>query len=126
MQHSPRFLAAVTAAKGRIAELTVAEWAAGPPPGAALVDVREDAEWAAGRAAGALHLGKGVLERDVEAALPDLDQPIVLYCGGGFRSALAAAALVDMGYRRVYSLAGGWKAWRAADLPVVGVDGAPQ
>lgn len=120
MQHSPRFLAAVAAAQARISELSVAEWAAAPPPGAALVDIREDHEWQAGRAEGALHIGKGVLERDVEAALPELDRPIVLYCGGGFRSALAAAALQDMGYTRVYSLAGGWKAWLAAGLPTAG------
>ncbi len=120
MQHSPRFLALVSAAKARITELSVDEWASGPPPGAVLVDTREDHEWQAGHALSALHIGKGVLERDAEAALPSLDQPIVLYCGGGFRSALAAAALQDMGYRRVYSLAGGWKAWLARGLPTEG------
>jgi rhodanese-related sulfurtransferase len=119
-RHSPRFLAAVEAAKARIDEIdvggTVAGLAGDAPP--VLVDVREAQEWARGHAAGAVHLSKGVLERDVEAAFPDPDTPLVLYCGGGFRSALSADALQAMGYRRVWSLAGGWRAWCAADAPV--------
>jgi rhodanese-related sulfurtransferase len=118
MDHSPRFLALVDAARARVRELSVAAYAAAPPAGAILVDVREDSEWAAGHAEGAVHLGKGVLERDVEKRFPDLDAPLVLYCGGGFRSAISAAALVDMGYRNVWSLDGGWKGWVAAGLPV--------
>jgi rhodanese-related sulfurtransferase len=86
-----------------------------------LVDVREDSEWEEGRAAGAVHLGKGVIERDVERMFPDLDADIVLYCGGGYRSALAADALQKMGYRRVQSMNGGWRRWRELALPVTGV-----
>ena len=83
-----------------------------------LVDIREESEWAAGHAAGAMHLGKGVIERDIEKKIPDKDAKIVLYCGGGFRSALAADALQKMGYRNVISLEGGWKQWKDAGLPV--------
>ena len=119
MDHSPRFLKLVEQTRARIREATIAEVQARKDSGAQfhLVDVREDHEWEAGHASGALHLGKGILERDVERALPDLDADIVLYCGGGFRSALAADALTTMGYRHVSSLAGGWKAWLAAGLP---------
>ena len=119
MEHSPRFLKLVDDAKSRVRETTVAEVRAWQEGGRRfhLVDVREDREWEAGRAAGAVHLGKGVIERDIEKALPDLDAEIVLYCGGGYRSALAADALVKMGYWNVYSMAGGWKAWLAAGLP---------
>jgi rhodanese-related sulfurtransferase len=84
----------------------------------ALVDVREDSEWAASHAAGAIHLGKGIIERDIETAIPEVDKKIVLYCGGGYRSALAADALQKMGYRAVFSLAGGWRAWKAAGMPI--------
>ena len=83
-----------------------------------LIDVREESEWAKGHAAGALHLGKGVIERDIEKQIPDLDAELVLYCGGGSRSALAAAALQQMGYRNVVSMAGGFKDWKAAGLPI--------
>jgi rhodanese-related sulfurtransferase len=83
-----------------------------------LVDVREESEYAAGHAAGAIHLGKGVIERDVEARVPDPATPLVLYCGGGFRSALAADALQKMGYLNVVSMDGGWTAWVKAGLPV--------
>jgi rhodanese-related sulfurtransferase len=82
-----------------------------------LVDVREDSEWDKGHAAGAIHLGKGVIERDVERAIPDKDSEVVLYCGGGFRSALAADALQKMGYRNVISMDGGWKRWKALGFP---------
>ena len=120
MQHSERFLALVADAKARIREVTVADvqadWAAGAD--LALIDTREESEWNAGRARGAVHLGKGVIERDIERAVPDPEARIVLYCGGGYRSALAADALQKMGYRNVFSLAGGWRAWTAAGMPV--------
>jgi rhodanese-related sulfurtransferase len=83
-----------------------------------LVDVREDHEWAAGHAAGAMHLGKGIIERDIEARVPDKSTRLVLYCGGGYRSALAADNLQKMGYTDVISLDGGWRAWQQAGLPV--------
>jgi rhodanese-related sulfurtransferase len=85
--------------------------------GAVLVDVREDGEWEAGHALGAIHLGKGIIERDIENAVPDKDAVMVLYCGGGYRSALAADALMKMGYRNPVSLDGGWRAWQEAGLP---------
>lgn len=120
MQHSERFLALVADAKERIREMTVADvqadWAAGAD--LALIDTREESEWNAGRARGAVHLGKGVIERDIERAVPDPEAKIVLYCGGGYRSALAADALQKMGYRNVFSLAGGWRAWTTAGMPV--------
>lgn len=120
MQHSERFLALVADAKSRIREVTVADveadWAAGAD--LALIDTREESEWNAGRARGAVHLGKGVIERDIERAVSDPEAKIVLYCGGGYRSALAADALQKMGYRNVFSLAGGWRAWTAAGMPV--------
>ena len=120
MQHSERFLALVNDAKTRIREITVGEVANDLADGNefALIDTREESEWNAAHAAGALHLGKGIIERDIEAAIPDVDAKIVLYCGGGYRSALAADALQEMGYTNVYSLAGGWRAWKAAGLLV--------
>ncbi len=114
MDHSPRFLRLVDDAKTRVKEISVEDVkkkrAAGEP--FELVDVREESEWAAGHVKGARYLGRGTLERDLEKAIPDPDREIVLYCGGGFRSALAAESLTKMGYRRVFSLAGGWKAWK--------------
>lgn len=120
MQHSERFLALVNDAKTRIRESTVGEVANDIADGNefALIDTREESEWNAAHAAGARHMGKGIIERDIEAAIPDVDAKIVLYCGGGYRSALAADALQQMGYRNVYSLAGGWRAWKAAGLLV--------
>ncbi len=120
MQHSQRFLALVNDAKARIREITVGEVATDIADGNefALIDTREESEWNAAHAAGARHMGKGIIERDIEAAIPDVDAKIVLYCGGGYRSALAADALQEMGYRNVYSLAGGWRAWKAAGLLV--------
>ncbi len=116
MEHSPRFLAIVTEARARISEISVEEvrtkLARGD--GFELVDVREDGEWAAEHIRGARHIGRGVLERDIEEAIPDLDRDIVLYCGGGFRSALAADSLRQMGYTRVRSMAGGWRDWLLA------------
>jgi len=120
MAHSAGFLRLVNDAKTRIREVTVedVERSREAIESFYLVDVREDSEWDAGRAAGALHLGKGVIERDIEAAIPDKQAKIILYCGGGFRSALAADTLQNMGYTNVTSLAGGWRAWREAALPV--------
>lgn len=117
MHHSDEFVALVNDAKGRVRETNLEQWPALAAGGALLIDVREDREWNAGHAAGARQFGRGVLERDIVQAVPDKDQALVLYCGGGFRSALAADNLQKMGYRNVYSLAGGWKAWLAAGLP---------
>jgi rhodanese-related sulfurtransferase len=109
-------------ARSRIKEVTVEETrerlAAGG--GVRLIDVREDNEWEAGHAAGAEHLGKGIIERDIEERVPDKGTPLILYCGGGYRSALAADALERMGYTNVYSMAGGWRAWKEADAPTEG------
>lgn len=118
-QHSPGFLAIVTDAKTRVKETNVPEVLARRAAGEAitLVDVREESEYAAGHAAGAIHLGKGVIERDIEKALPDLNAPLVLYCGGGFRSAMAGDNIQKMGYTNVLSMAGGWSAWTAASAP---------
>jgi len=120
MKHSPRFLAIVDDAKARIRQCTIADVKARFDRGEPfeLVDVREDAEWAVCRARGARHIGRGVLERDVEALIPDKAAPIVLYCGGGFRSALAADNLQKMGYTNVVSMGGGIRAWREAGYPV--------
>ena len=89
-----------------------------PRDGHVLIDVREDREWAEGHAAGAIHLSKGVIERDIESEIPDKSTTMVLYCGGGYRSALAADELQKMGYTNVISLDGGWRAWNQAGLPV--------
>ena len=120
MQHAPGFLALVAEAKRHIRETTPEEVRRRQEAGARfhLVDVREDREWEQGRASGAVHLGEGVLERDVERAIPDRDAEIVLYCGGGFRSALAADTLRQMGYQNVLSMDGGWKRWCELGYPV--------
>jgi len=120
MKHSPGFLALVTDAKQRVAECTVADVRARLDRGETFhfVDVREDGEFAVDHAQGARHIGRGVLERDIETLIPDHDAPIVLYCGGGYRSALAADNLQRMGYTRVISMDGGIKAWRDAGYPV--------
>ncbi len=120
MKHSPGFLAVVEEAKTRVAEMTVAAYAemAAAGEGHVLVDVREESEWAAGHAAGAIHLGKGIIERDIETRVPDHETLLVLYCGGGYRSALAGDSIQRMGYRNVRSLAGGWRAWKEAAMPV--------
>jgi rhodanese-related sulfurtransferase len=119
MQHSEGFLKLVDEAKRRIHEIsveaTLERLAAGE--GARLIDVREDHEWQAGHAAGAQHLGKGIIERDIEQQVPDFGTELILYCGGGYRSALVAEVLQRMGYYDVSSLAGGWKAWQEVGAP---------
>ncbi len=118
--HSPGFLALVSDAKSRIRTIDMEELKRMRESGQAfrLIDVREESEWAAGHAAGAMHLGKGIIERDIEKAIPDGEEMLVLYCGGGYRSALAADNLRRMGYRNVISLDGGWRAYRDSGLPV--------
>lgn len=120
MKHSPGFLALVEAAKKTVRVCTAAEAKARLDAGERFhfIDVREDGEFAVDRAAGARHLGRGVLERDIESVIPDRDAEIVLYCGGGFRSALAAESLGKMGYRNVVSMDGGMRAWREAGYPL--------
>jgi rhodanese-related sulfurtransferase len=116
MQHSPGFLALVNDAKSRVRELNLAQARArlAANPDALLIDVREESEWAAGHAVEAQHLGKGIFERDLEAKFPVKDRELILYCGGGFRSALTADAAQKMGYTNVWSLDGGYKAMTAA------------
>jgi len=118
--HNPGFLALVNAAKSRIRQIDIGEYqrmvAAHQPH--RLIDIREDHEWTAGHAAGSLHLGKGIIERDIETEVPQKEATLVLYCGGGYRSALAADALREMGYRNVISLDGGWRAYQGSGLPV--------
>jgi len=115
MDHTPRFLALVAQVRARITEVSVAEvQGLLSSDSVRIVDVREDREWSAGRVSGAIHAGKGVIERDIETLVPDVNTPIVLYCGGGYRSALAADALQRMGYTHVRSMDGGWRAWNDA------------
>jgi rhodanese-related sulfurtransferase len=120
MAHNPGFLKLVNEAKSRVKETDIAGYkkmlADGSKP--VLIDVREDSEWAVGHAAGAVHLGKGVIERDIETKIPEKGAKLVLYCGGGFRSALAADALQQMGYTDVISLDGGWRAIQQSGLPI--------
>ena len=116
MKHSDGFLNLVNDAKARIREVSVAETQQRLRENrdAKLIDVREDNEWDAAHAAGAIHLGKGIIERDIETTVPDKNTELILYCGGGYRSALAADVLERMGYTNVFSMAGGWKAWQEA------------
>jgi len=116
--HAPAFLALVNDAKSRVKQVNIDEYKKMPRDRHVLIDVREDGEWTAGHAAGAIHLGKGIIERDIENQIPDKSKTLVLYCGGGFRSALAADALQKMGYTDAISLDGGWRAWNQAGLPV--------
>jgi rhodanese-related sulfurtransferase len=116
--HNPGFLALVNEAKAQIRQVDLAEYQQMPREGHVLIDIREDREWDAGHAAGAIHLGKGVIERDIESEIPDKSTTMVLYCGGGYRSALAALELKKMGYKNAISLDGGWRAWNQAGLPV--------
>jgi len=120
MQHSPGFLKLVNLDRPNVKELTVeqARERLGRNPQAVLLDVREDSEWDTGHAAQAVHLGKGILERDLETTVPDPNREIIMYCGGGYRSVLTAAAAQKMGYRNVYSLIGGYKALVQAQWPM--------
>lgn len=119
-QHSPGFLKLVEEAKKRVKETNPPEVKKRLDAGEKfhLVDVREESEWARGHLPGALHLSKGIIERDIERVIPDRSAPIILYCGGGFRSALAAENLQKMGYTNVVSMDGGWSGWFEAGYPV--------
>ena len=119
MKHSEGFLKLVNDAKSRIHEVTVEQTRKrmDANPSVKLLDVREDNEWQAGHAAKAEHLGKGIIERDIEQMVPGKSTELILYCGGGYRSALAADVLQQMGYTNVFSMAGGWKAWKDSGAP---------
>ena len=122
MTHSERFLRIVEDARQRVKEISpeeVNEKLAGGE-NLLLIDTREDHEWERGHIAGATHLSKGIIERDIEGVAPDLDTPIVLYCGGGYRSVLAARSLAEMGYNHVRSMSTGWTGWQARGFPVAG------
>jgi rhodanese-related sulfurtransferase len=117
--HSPQFLKLVQDAKKRVKETNVAEVKRRMDAGEKflLVDVREDNEWAKGHLPGAVHMGKGIIERDIEQRVPDTGAKLILYCGGGFRSAIAGDNLQKMGYTNVESMDGGWRGWLEAGLP---------
>lgn len=119
MAHAPKFLAIVNDAKKRVKETNVPDVKRRIEAGEKMVvvDVREESEWAAGHLPGAIHVGKGIIERDIEQRVPDTSANIILYCGGGFRSALSADNLQKMGYTNVESMDGGWKGWVAAGYP---------
>lgn len=117
MDHSQEFLQLVAAAMGNVREVTVEETRKRVADGAILIDVREDNEFEAEHAAGAKHMGRGIIERDIVQTIPDKDAEIILYCGGGYRSALAADNLQKMGYANVWSMAGGWHAWEESGAP---------
>ena len=119
MKHSEGFLKIVDDAKSRVREVSVAETQQRmrDDPGVKLIDVREDHEWNEAHAAGAIHLGKGIIERDIETTVPDKDTELILYCGGGYRSALVTDVLQKMGYTNVFSMAGGWKRWQELGYP---------
>jgi rhodanese-related sulfurtransferase len=121
MQHAPGFLKLVESVRPQIREINIEEARArlAANPGALLLDIREDSEWAAGHAKEARHLGRGVLERDIEGMIPDPSTEVIMYCGGGFRSALACDVAQRMGYRNVASLAGGYKAMAAANWSMI-------
>jgi rhodanese-related sulfurtransferase len=120
MDHSPGFLKVVNEARPRVKEITIAQARErlAQNPRAVLMDVREDSEWGKAHAAQAVHLGKGVLERDLEKMVPDADAEIIMYCGGGFRSVLTADSAQKMGYRNVASLTGGYRALVEANWPM--------
>src|ERR1700751_4278304 len=120
MQHTPRFLKIVNEAKARVKETTVDEVKERLDQGDkfVLVDVREESEYAKDHLPGAIHLGKGIIERDIEHRVPELNTPVVLYCGGGYRSALAADNLQRMGYTNVLSMDGGIRGWREKKYPL--------
>jgi rhodanese-related sulfurtransferase len=118
-QHSPRFLAISAEAKNRVLECTIQDLKIRMDQGESLllIDVREESEFKAGHIPGAIHLSKGIIERDIEATVPDPNKEILLYCGGGFRSALSAENLQRMGYKNVVSVDGGWRGWTEANYP---------
>lgn len=118
MQHTKEFLELAEDARSRVREISVAETLEKVKNGASLIDVREDNEFEAGHAKGATHIGRGVIERDIVGKFPDKNQEMILYCGGGYRSALAADNLQKMGYKKVFSMTGGWTAWKEKDAPV--------
>jgi rhodanese-related sulfurtransferase len=120
MEHAPGFLKLVNESKQRIKELTVAQAKErlAKNPQALLIDVREDSEWEKGHSTQAIHLGKGILERDLEKRVPDVNRELIMYCGGGFRSALTADVAQKMGYKNVFSLAGGYRALAEAQWPM--------
>jgi rhodanese-related sulfurtransferase len=120
VKHNPGFLQLVNAVRPRVTHTDPAAVKARLDRHETFhfIDVREDGEWAVDHAAGARHIGRGVLERDIETLLPDREADIVLYCGGGYRSTLAADSLQQMGYRRVASMEGGMRAWREAGYPL--------
>ena len=120
MKHSAEFLQVVDDAKSRVREVDVAETRQRMNEGAELIDVREDNEWEAGHAAGARHMSRGIIERDIVQTYSNKDTELILYCGGGFRSALAADMLQKMGYSKVFSMAGGWKSWKDSNAPIEG------
>ena len=117
--HNPAFLALVEEARKQVRECTVPELRARQVAGDTftLIDVREESEYAAGHLPGAIHIGKGVIERDIETKVPDPKTPLVLYCGGGFRSVLAGQSLQKMGYTNIISMDGGWRVWNEQGLP---------
>lgn len=118
MDHSAEFLTLVADAMRNVREVSVAETQERIASGAVLIDVREDNEFEAAHAAGASHMGRGIIERDIVQAIPDKNAELILYCGGGYRSALATDNLQKMGYTNVWSMAGGWHAWEEANAPV--------
>jgi rhodanese-related sulfurtransferase len=117
MEHSSEFLKIVSDVMPRVREVSVDDARERLERGAVLIDVREDNEYAEGHAHGARHMGRGIIERDIIQTVPDKDTELILYCGGGYRSALAADNLMKMGYTNVLSMAGGWKAWQEAGAP---------
>ena len=118
MQHSTEFLKIAEDARSRIRELSVPETRERIKSGATLIDVREDNEYEASHAKGSRHMARGIIERDIVQTFPEKDTELILYCGGGYRSALSADMLQKMGYTNVWSMAGGWKAWEDAGAPV--------
>lgn len=117
MEHSKEFLEITAEARARVKEISLAETLERMNQGATLIDVREDSEWNTEHAKDAVHIGRGVIERDIVWKYPEKDKELILYCGGGYRSALAADNLQKMGYTNVFSMIGGWSAWKEADLP---------
>lgn len=120
MEHSSAFLALVNEARKNIKEVSIDDVREMMDESRdfALIDVREESEWSRGRIAGAVYLGKGIIERDIERFIPDTSKEIVMYCGGGFRSVLTTETLQKMGYTNVYSMAGGWREWRESGFAI--------